>query len=71
MGQDERINIMAKHADYVSNFARHCTCGEWSDLRPQAQGERAPFIHHVLAELALHGYIVTQGQLGLLPSDLT
>jgi len=53
---DAAVEIMARHADYVSDFARHCTCGEWSDLRPEAQGTRVPFIHHVLAALALHGY---------------
>lgn len=50
------VEIMAQHADYVSDFARHCTCGEWSDIRPEAQGTRVPFIHHVLAQLALVGY---------------
>lgn len=52
------VLIMAQHADYVTDGARICTCGEWGDLNPDAQSTRIPFIRHVLASLANHGYAI-------------
>lgn len=55
---DPRAEIIAQHADYVSNGWRFCSCGLWSDESPNAQHTRIPFAHHVMARLALHGYAV-------------
>lgn len=49
-------DVIARHADYVSDFARHCTCGEWSDTSPEAQGSRLAFCAHVLDMLSNAGF---------------
>jgi heterodisulfide reductase subunit B len=50
--------VAAVHADYVSDYARHCTCGEWSDTSSTANYSRLNFIGHVLDALKAAGYDV-------------
>lgn len=50
---DERAEIIAQHADYVSGGFRYCSCGQWSDERRGGipQHDRLLFARHVLAQL--------------------
>lgn len=38
--------VLAPHADYVSNLARHCSCGKWHDHGLTAPISRLPFSKH-------------------------
>ena len=39
--------VLAPHADYVSNGVRYCTCGTWGDDSETAQHSRLAFMTHV------------------------
>lgn len=56
MTEPNAVQIIARHADFISRGERHCTCGEWVDRSVSAQKSRLTFAHHVLAALALYGY---------------
>lgn len=61
-------DVIAKHADYVSNLARHCTCGEWHDHSLNAPFSRASFGAHVQDEWRKACTIETVEQLHALPA---
>jgi hypothetical protein len=41
------VELIAPHADYVSNGVRYCTCGEWGDDSATANSTREPFARHL------------------------
>ena len=38
--------VLAPHADFVSNLARHCSCGTWHDHSLSAPHSRLAFSQH-------------------------
>jgi hypothetical protein len=50
------FDVIAAHADWVSDSQRHCSCGRFTDGTDTAQNSRRLWAVHVTSELGKHGF---------------